>query len=143
MSTSAAPPAIRRSTFPRQHRLKDLSILQHGIHLIEINYCEDIRLHNQLSAAQEQHKGLCSFLQGASVTLRAIFWEWVAPSTIITRWSLSRSWVLIFKKLWNLLPSLMFILSILLPNSSIPDVPFTALLSTLIIRRFQVKPPPS
>jgi hypothetical protein len=37
----------------------------------------------------------------------------------------------------------MFILSILLPNSSIPDVPFTALLSTLIIRRFQVKPPPS
>jgi len=24
------------------------------------------------------------------------FWEWVAPSTIITRWTLLRSWVLIF-----------------------------------------------
>jgi len=34
----------------------------------------------------------------------------------------------------------MFILSITLPNLSIPDVPFPALLSTLIRRRFQVKP---
>jgi hypothetical protein len=34
----------------------------------------------------------------------------------------------------------MFILSITLPNMSIPDVPFPALLSTLIRRRFQVKP---
>jgi hypothetical protein len=34
----------------------------------------------------------------------------------------------------------MFILSITLPNSSIPDVPFPALLSTLIRRQFQVKP---
>ena len=32
-STSAAPPAISRSTFPRQHRPKDLSILQRDIHL--------------------------------------------------------------------------------------------------------------
>jgi len=42
----------------------------------------------------------------------------------------------------NLLPSFMFILSITMPNLSIPDVvPFPALLSTLIIRRrFQVKP---
>jgi len=37
-------------------------------------------------------------------------------------------------------PSFMFILSITLPNLSIPDVPFPALLSTLIRRRFQVKP---
>jgi len=34
----------------------------------------------------------------------------------------------------------MFILSITLPNLSIPDVPFPTLLSTLIRRRFQVKP---
>ena len=39
-----------------------------------------------------------------------------------------------------LCPSFMFILSIRLPNSSIPDVPFPALLSTLIRERFQVKP---
>ena len=34
----------------------------------------------------------------------------------------------------------MFILSITLPNLSIPDVPFPALLLTLIRRRFQIKP---
>jgi len=63
------------------------------------------------------------------------------PSTTISRWSLLWSWVLIFKELRNLLPSFMFILSTTLPYLSIPDVPFTALLSrTLIRRRFQVKP---
>jgi len=35
-------------------------------------YCEDARPQNQLSAAQEQHKCLCSILQGASVTLHTI-----------------------------------------------------------------------
>ena len=43
-STSTAPPTIRRSTYPRQHQPKDLSILQRDIHLIEIKYCEDARL---------------------------------------------------------------------------------------------------
>ena len=38
-------------------------------HLIEIKYCEDTRPQNQLSAVQKHHKGLCSILQGASVTL--------------------------------------------------------------------------
>ena len=71
-STSAAPPAISRSTFPRQHRPEDLSILQRDIHLIDIKYCEDTRLPNQLNVAQEQHKGLCTILQGASVTLHTI-----------------------------------------------------------------------
>ena len=71
-STSAAPPATSRSTFPRQHRPKDLSILQRDIHLIEIKYCEDTRPQNQLSAAQDLHKGLCSILQGATVTLHTI-----------------------------------------------------------------------
>ena len=80
-STSAAPPVISRSTFPRQHRPKDLSILQRGIHLLEIKYCEDTRSQNQLSAVQEQHKGLCTILQGASVILHTILWEWVVPCT--------------------------------------------------------------
>jgi len=71
-STSAAPPAISRSTFPRQHRPKGLSILQRDVHLIDVKYCEDTRLQYQLSAAQQQHKGLCSTLQGASVTLHTI-----------------------------------------------------------------------
>ena len=75
-STSAAPPvATSRSTFSKQHRPKDLSILQSDIHLIEIKYCEDTRPQNQLRAAQEQHKGLCSILHGASVTLHTILLE--------------------------------------------------------------------
>jgi hypothetical protein len=53
--TSAVLSAINKSTFPRQHRPKDLSILQRDIHLIEIKYLEDTRPQNQLSAAQEQH----------------------------------------------------------------------------------------
>ena len=69
-STSTALPAISRSTFPRQHRPKDLSILQRDIHLTEIKYCENTRRH--LSAAQEQHKGLCTILQVASITLPTI-----------------------------------------------------------------------
>ena len=49
------------------------------------------------------------------------------------------SWVLILKELIKLLPSFIFILSITLPNLSITDVPFPALLSTLTRRGFQVK----
>jgi hypothetical protein len=37
-----------------------------------VKYCEDTRQQNQLSAAQKQDKGLCSTLQGASVTLHTI-----------------------------------------------------------------------
>jgi hypothetical protein len=55
-STSTAPLAISRSTFSRQHRPKDLSILHRDIYLMEIKYCEDTRQQDQLSATQEQHK---------------------------------------------------------------------------------------
>jgi len=65
--------SLSTSTFSRQHRSKDLSILQRDIHLIETRYSsEDTRPHNQLSTPQEQHKGLYSILQGASVTLHTI-----------------------------------------------------------------------
>jgi hypothetical protein len=47
---------------------------------------------------------------------------------------------LILKDFRNWLPSFMLILSITLPDLSIPDVSFQALLSPLIRRRFQVKP---
>jgi hypothetical protein len=68
---------------------------------IEIKYCEDTRPQNQLSTVQEQHEGLCSFLE-AYVTLQTpSSWEWVALSTTITRWSLLRNWVLILKELRN------------------------------------------
>ena len=67
-------------------------------------------------------------------------WVWVAPSTTLTLWSLSRNWVLIFKELRSLPPSSMCTLWNSLLNLSIPDVPFPVLLSTLIRSRFQVKP---
>jgi len=68
------------------------------------------------------------------------FWEWVAPYTTITHWSLLRSWVLIFKELKNLLPSFMYILLTALPNLSIPDAQFPVPLPTLIRSQFQLKP---
>jgi len=49
-------------------------------------------------------------------TIFLSFWEWVAPYTIITRWSLLRSWVLILKELRNF----MYILSTRLPNLFVP-----------------------
>jgi hypothetical protein len=61
-------------------------------------------------------------------------------SSIVRTLDRRRIWVLILKEFRNLLPSFMFILSITPPNLSIPDVPFPALLSILIKRRFQVKP---
>jgi len=65
-------PLADPSCFPRQHRPKDLRILWRDIHLIEVKYCEDTQPQNQLSAVQEQQKGLCSILQGVSFTLRTI-----------------------------------------------------------------------
>jgi len=86
-STSAAPPATSTATNPRQHRPKDLNKTRRDIHLVEIKYCEDTRLHIQLNAAKEQHKDLCKTFQGASFTLQSktsSFWVWVAPSTTLT-----------------------------------------------------------
>ena len=95
-STSTAPLAISRSTFSRQHQPKDLSSLHRDIYLMEIKYCEDTRQQDQLSATQEQHKVLCSLVQEPPLLPSTpSFWEWLAPSTTTTRWSLFRSWVLI------------------------------------------------
>jgi hypothetical protein len=52
---------------------------------------------------------------------------------------LLRSWVLIFKELRKLPPSFMYIPLTTLPNLSIPDAHFLALLSTVSRSRFQVK----
>jgi len=68
------PPAIGRSTFPRQHRPKDLSILQRDIYLIiKTKYCEGARPQNQLSAMPEQNKGPCTIFQGASLPSHHLF----------------------------------------------------------------------
>jgi hypothetical protein len=142
-STSAAPPAISRftrSTFQRQHQLKDLCILPRDIHLIEIKYCKDTRPQNQLSAVQEQHNGLCTILQGACITLHTILLG--VAGTIYNNHTPKpfKELVLILKELRNLLPSFMFILTTTLPNLSIPDAHFPVQSSTLIRNRFQIKP---
>jgi len=68
------PLAISRSTFPRQHRPKDLSILQRDIHLIEIKYCEDMRTLGRRTA--ERRTGTAQWLllhpSRSSVTLHTI-----------------------------------------------------------------------
>jgi hypothetical protein len=46
----------------------------------------DTRPQNQLSAAQEQHKGLCSILQGASVTFRTILLGVVGGTIYNNQW---------------------------------------------------------
>ena len=115
-STFTAPPATSRSTFPRQHRPKDLSILQRDIHLIEIKYCEDTRPQNQLSAAQELHKGLCSILHGASITLHTIHLG--VGGTVYNNHTLEPLKLgLDSQRVKNVLPSFMFIL-ITLPNQT-------------------------
>jgi hypothetical protein len=79
-------------------------------------------------------------LQGASITLHTILLG--VGCIIYDNHTLEPFKELGFdpQKVRNLLPSFVFILSITLPNMSIPDVPFPALLSTLIRGRFQVKP---
>ena len=62
-----------------------------------------------------------------SKTRRDIHLMWVAPSTTLTLWSLSRNWVLILKELRSVPPSSMCTLWTSLLNLSIPDVPFPVL----------------
>jgi len=75
-STLTAPPAISRSTYPPSPDSTDPMIsASFNVTFTSSSssmYCEDTRPQNQLFAAQEQHKGLCSTLQGASVTLHNI-----------------------------------------------------------------------
>jgi hypothetical protein len=104
------------------------------------SHCEDTGLQNQLSAAQEQHKSLCSILQGAFVTHHTILLG--VSGTIYTNHMLEpfKELGLDSQRVRNWLPSLMSVLLIMLPKLSLPDVPFPALLSNLIRGQFQVKP---
>jgi len=102
-STSAAPPAVSRSTYLLQ--TAPTQILQHSPtwhSLIEVKYREDTRMQKQLSAAQEQHKGLCSTFMSLRFSPHHLFGSgWHHLHTTITHWSLLRSWVLILKELGN------------------------------------------
>jgi hypothetical protein len=118
-STSAALPAIGRSTFPREQRPKDLSILQRDIHLIEIEYCENTGPQNQLSTAQEQHKGLCAILQEASITLHTILLGEGGTIYDIHALKPFKELGLDFQRAKKLATNFIYILSTTLPNLSI------------------------
>jgi len=79
-STSAAPPA----TNPKQYRPKDLSKPRRDIHLVQIKYCEDTRLQNQLNAAKEVDKDICNISKEPLLLSTSSFWVWAAPSTTLT-----------------------------------------------------------
>ena len=55
LSSTASHLQIHLPPTAPTHRLKQSTTY---IQLIEVKYCEDTRPQNQLSAAQEQHKGL-------------------------------------------------------------------------------------
>ena len=97
-STSTAPPALSRSTFPRQHQSKGLGRLQRDIHLIKINnYCEDTILQNQLSIVQKLHhfsKALHCFPHHPVGSGKHV--------SSLTRQSYPSTWVLIIKILRKL-----------------------------------------
>jgi len=87
-------------------------------------YCEDTRPQNQLSAAQEQHNGLYSILQGASVTLHTILLG--VGGTIYNNHTLDplKELGLDSQRVKSSLPSFLFILSTTLPNLLYQTCPF-------------------
>jgi len=120
-STSTAPPAISRSTFPRQHQSQDLSVLQHAFTSLRSSTVKTLDRKTSWAPRRDSIKASAPPFKEPPFLSTPSFWEWVAASTTITRWSLLRSWVLILQELTILPPSFMFILSIPLPNLSIPD----------------------
>ena len=124
-TTSAAPPAISRSTLPRQHHTQRSQLLQRDIHLIKIKYCEDTRPQNHLSVKRTAQE-LCTILQGASSTLHTI--SLGVGGTITTLHNEasrgSGSW---FSQRYGFASKLhVHSVKITLPNLSISDVPFPA-----------------
>ena len=90
---------------------------------LDRKYCENTRPQNQLSAAQEQHKGLCSILQGAPVTLHPILLGVGGTNYNYHTLEPLKERGLDLKELRSLLPSFLFILSITLPNFFIQMCP--------------------
>jgi len=74
-----------------------------------------------LNATKEQHKISATFSKEHPLLSTSSSWVWVAPSTTLTLWSLSRNWVLILKELGSLPPSSMCTLWIFLLSLSIPE----------------------
>ena len=96
-STSAAPPAIGRSTFPRQQRPKDLSIFNVTFTSSRSSTMRTLDCRSSWAPRRNSIKASAPSFKEPLLLSTPSFGEWVAPSTTITRWSLLRSWVLILK----------------------------------------------
>ena len=97
------------------------------IHLIEIKYCEDtqpLNRRNSWAPCRNNTKASAPSPREPPLSSTPSFWEWVAPSTTITRWIGLRSWVLILRELRNLLPSFMFICQLCCQTCPYQTCPF-------------------
>ena len=96
-STSAASPSINSSTFPRQHRPKDLNILQHVTFTSRSSTVRTLDRRTSWAPRRNSKKALLHPSRG--LCCPPSFWVLVAPSSTITRWSLKRAWVLVLREL--------------------------------------------
>ena len=114
----------------------------HYSDLIQIKYYTDIRPQNQpiCMPLRNNTKMSAQFFKELPLLSTSSSWVWLAPFTTLAHWIIPGSWVLVLREFRSLSPSFRCILSTTLLNLSIPGVPFSVLLSTLIRSRFQAKP---
>jgi len=109
----------------RHHRPKDLSIFEHANNLIVINYCEDTRPQDQLSAVQGQETDLC--LEKNPLLLSTPSLQ--NPNTHTDSLEALRIWVVVV--ISTKFVSKLQVHSALLNFSTLPNVPFSVLLQLL------------
>jgi len=103
-----APPAIGRSTYPRQHRPKISAFFNMAFTSSKSSTVRTQDLRTSWAPRRNNMKASAPSFEEPLLSSSPSFGEWVSLSTTITRQSLLRSRVLILKELRNLLPSFMF-----------------------------------
>jgi len=86
-SHSAAPPATSRSTFSRQHQ-RNISMNVSVISTLWIIYCEDKRPETSWTLQRSSTPVFATFFNEPPIFSMQFFGAWVAPATILTRWTI-------------------------------------------------------